>query len=146
MLMYQRDNIHKKAIQSKDPQAFEHYRQCRNKTVKAIRRAKKEYYTNQISQSKGSRQTWKTLRGLLKSKKGRSHAGPGSLPDAANVFNDFFATVGPNLSKKIPEKLDYHWTQPDCIHTFTFSELYEDDIHKDLRSLPQESNMDILGV
>lgn len=84
LLIYKRDDLHKEAIRTKDPNTYNQYRKCRNRVVKEIHKAKKSYYTNEINQTKSTKQMWKTLRGLLKSKSSEDS------PIQPNEFNDFF--------------------------------------------------------
>ena len=141
LLMYKRDDLHKEALKSKDPIIYTEYRKLRNKVVKEVRKAKKVYYTDQISQSKGTKQMWKTLRGLLKSKSKSDE-----FTMNPNELNNFFTNIGPSLNKNFDTHSEFHWTQPDCIHTFAFDEVIEEDIYTHLSALSLDSNLDILGM
>lgn len=141
LLMYERDDLHKRAIKSKKQDDYEQYRSSRNGVVKAVRKAKKEYYTEQITQSRGTKHMWKTLRGLLKSKSGSTR----SPPINADDFNTFFTNIGPKLNSKFPTDMDFHWTQPDCVHSFKWNDINEDRVYADLCALSSDSNLDVLG-
>ncbi len=140
LLMYKRDNIHKKAVRSSNQQLFDEYRKCRNSVVKEIRKAKKDYYTNKVHDSKGSRQMWRTLRPLIRSKSSNH-----TVPIEPNELNDFFTQIGPELHTKFPNDNELHWTQPTCIHDFNFTSFDEDHVLKDLYAMSPDSNLDLLG-
>ena len=138
MLMYKRDNLHKKAVRTGDPELYTAYKRCRNQVVKLIRQAKKDFYTNEIDQSKSSKQMWKTIRNLIKSK-------PESTSGSPDNFNDFFTNIGPQLNSTFPDSSDLHWTQPESIHTFTLSDVKEDGVFNELSALSSSTNTDLLG-
>ena len=142
LLMYKRDHIHKKAVKSGSHQLYEDYRKCRNDVVRAVRNAKRTYYTNEVHESKGTRHMWKTLRHLTKNKS----SGP-PVPIEPDTFNTFFTEIGPKLHANFPADSELHWTQPECIYQFNFGCINEDDILKDLNALSSnKSNIDVLGL
>lgn len=55
----------------------------------------------------------------------------------------FFTSIGPSLNKKFDTSNEFHWTQPDCVHTFSFNDITEESVHSDLCALPMDSNLDI---
>ena len=87
------------------------YKTCKNKLSRILKRAKKNYYSNLLANQKNNiAGTWKTLKNIL----GRTRHMP-HYPDhfndnwaaitnkecIANMFNNFFVNVGPELSQKI---------------------------------------------
>ena len=140
-LMYWRDHLHKQAAKTKSASIANEYKKTRNKVVSLVRSAKKEYYHKEINQNPGSRGMWKVLRPLLGTKHSSSQ-----LPIQADSFNDYFSSIGPKLNSKFAQGPDtFLWTQPECIHSFTFSEVTEESVVKELRALPSESKIDVLG-
>lgn len=71
---------------------------------------------------------------------------PSELPIQAEVFNDYFHSIGPKLNSKFDQINDtFLWTQPESIYTFKFIDVTEESVLKELRSLPSESKIDVLG-
>ena len=137
--MYNRDNLHTKAVKSSSPELYAEYKRCRNRVVKMIRKAKRDYYTEQVKDSKCSKQMWKTLKHLTKSNTAKE------APIHPNVFNEFFSSIGSKYNEKFPKSDDLHWTQSECVHTFKFSDIQEDQLLKYLTALPDYSSLDVLG-
>ena len=55
----------KKAISTNDPEAWCHYRQARNQTNNAIKKAKRTYFTENLDLNKGNmKETWKLVNDL----------------------------------------------------------------------------------
>ncbi len=87
------------------------YRYYRNEYFRSIRRAKRIYYQNQISQAGGdSRKLWSTLREALGVKQSRKEMEYLEIEgsqitdrvEIANHFNGFFSSLGTNLTPNIP--------------------------------------------
>lgn len=112
----------------------------RNEIVHTIRKAKRDYYTDQVTNNKGAKHMWKTLGNLMKSK--QSKAVPATLE--ADACNSYFSSVGSSLNEKFPKSPELHWTQPNCIHSFHFTDISEDAVLKQLSSLDSKSNIDVL--
>jgi hypothetical protein len=65
-LMFERDNLKKKATVSKTSRSWELYQKARNKTNNKIWEAKRNYYITNINTSKGnSKATWKIINSML---------------------------------------------------------------------------------
>ena len=89
------------------------YNKYRNLLTTIIRRAKKNYYDNEFAKNAGnSKETWKTLQSLIKSKQSRDD-GPKNIKDRndhlvsadsdiAESFNEFFTEIGNKLKNSIP--------------------------------------------
>ena len=110
--MFKRDYLKKKAISSKDPQAWHEYRQSRNHVNNEIKKAKTSYFTTILDLHKRNmKKTWKIInevssKHLSKTKK-LSEIRMGeqvitSPTEIAEVFNNYFSTVGSNLASDIP--------------------------------------------
>jgi hypothetical protein len=142
-LMYKRDRLHNEAIKTGRNDLFNEYRCARNEVVKKIKLAKKEYYSHELSNNTGPRQKWKTLRTLL-----GTNAKDSNFPSTLtpNVMNDYFATVGQKLSTKFSDSTSPSWPSGDSIHVFNFNPVSEDFVHKQLRSLSDKSNVDVLNL
>ena len=76
----------------------------RNKLTQLIRKSKTNHYSQLIKDSKGdSKKSWKVINDVLN----RSHKQPvlpdpgHSLSDLADDFNNYFVSIGENLSRKI---------------------------------------------
>ena len=99
------------AIQENSATAWERYKQARNEVNNAIKSAKKQYFTHNLEVNKmNPRKTWKLIDDLSSRKYGRvrniseikvNNEPISSAAKMAEVFNDFFATIGSNLASEI---------------------------------------------
>ena len=86
------------------------YNSYRNYVTKKIRNSEKSYYLNTFENSRNNpRQTWLTIKEILGHKKVSSDMklveDGREICDAreiAQIFNNYFVTVGPNLANEIP--------------------------------------------
>ena len=106
-----KNKLYKKFLKSPNKINEITYKRYRNKFNKLKDAAKKEYYNKQLNESKSnSRQTWKNeVINRKRSKEGISHKFKGDegevitdLKEIANMFNEYFVYVGPNVAAKIP--------------------------------------------
>ena len=109
--IYKRNYMKKIAIQENSATAWERYKQARNEVNNAIKSAKKQYFTHNLEVNKmNPRKTWKLIDDLSSRKYGRvrniseikvNNEPISSAAEMAEVFNDFFATIGSNLASEI---------------------------------------------
>ena len=81
-----------------NPLLRNHYKQLKKQVKNTLRRAKKEYYHNQIINSKDNiASTWKIIRDIIPPQKSKSNACiTEDVLNKAEDFNSFFANVGEN--------------------------------------------------
>ena len=99
------------AIQENSATARQRYKQARNEVNNAIKSAKKQYFTHNLEVNKlNPRKTWKLIDDLTSRKNDRvrniseikvNNEHISSAVEMAEVFNDFFATIGSNLASEI---------------------------------------------
>ena len=112
-----------------------------NKMYCKIRRAaKKMYYNDQFTRyTRDSKKTWSIIREIISKNKSKEqipsyfqHNGKiiSDCLDIADGFNDFFASIGPNLASKInTTNADFQTYLPEsCSNSFRFSKISEMDI------------------
>ena len=109
--IHKRNYMKKIAIQENSATAWERYKQTRNEVNNAIKSAKKQYFTHNLEVNKmNPRKTWKLIDDLCSRKCGRirniseikvNNEPISSAAEMAEVFNDFFATIGSNLASEI---------------------------------------------
>ncbi len=110
--IFKRDYLKKKAVSINDPEAWHQYRQARNQTNNAIKKAKRVYFTENLESNRcNMKKTWKLINDLssrnsCKAKKiseviveEQSITSPTEMSEA---FNNYFASVGKNLADEIP--------------------------------------------
>ena len=86
-MMYERDYIHKKAVQLKDNELWAEYKRLRNKVTHEIKLQETLYYQNEIQCNAGNRNgMWKTVRRVLNKK----HVNNVPQDLSLDAFNDFF--------------------------------------------------------
>ena len=145
--MRERDKLKKEASKSNSPQSWMEYRKHKNKVNGMIKTSKKSFINNEIN-TKDSKKIWKGLRyivpGKAKSSKISSimtETGEKTDPkEIANCLNDYFATIGPNLAKDIPDVNTTCSSQFDQNHhqggdKFNFSLITEEYVFDQLCSL-----------
>ena len=101
------DYVKKKAIIENNAVSWEQYKQARNKTNNAIKSAKRLYFLHNLElNKKNSSKTWKQINQLSSRKScinrniteiKTDNGTINSAPEIAEVVNDFFTSIGPNL-------------------------------------------------
>ena len=109
--IYKRNYLKKIAIQENSATAWERYKQARNGVNNAIKSAKKQYFPHNLELNKTNpRKTWKLMDDLSSRKYGRvrniseikvNNEPISSAAEMTEAFNDFFATIGSNLTSEI---------------------------------------------
>ena len=109
--IYKRNYMKKIAIQENDTTAWERFKQARNEVNNAIKSAKKQYFMHNLEMNKKNpRKTWMLIDDLSSRKCGRTrniseiklnNESINSAVEMAEVFNDYFATIGSNLASEI---------------------------------------------
>ena len=134
--------------------SYSHYKMLRNKTQSVIKRAKRDFIKNEISENQNNpKRLWKTLKDLgmpTKVKGGSSNIGLKNDSDeisfdsqfVANKFNNFFCSVAAKLLDKLPkrtfdsEKI-FHFYQNKGVKsdTFHFTVVSDEEVEKLLNNL-----------
>lgn len=120
------------------------YKRYKNKLTSILRCREEQYYTDLLKSHKyNTRETWKVLNGIIKKKRNNNSNFPETFvyndrklsgKDAADGFNHFFNTVGPELASKIP-------SQTSTIHDY----LREKNVHsKFLRNTDENEILNIV--
>ncbi len=142
-MMYERDNVHKKAVKTGDPLLFDQYKVLRNNISTSLDKAKKQHYEDEITKNKNdSRKMWKTLKTIIPSKSSKSN----KCDLTAQQLNEHFLNVGKNLSEKFGNDYDFTWKLPSSIHQFKLYEFEHDFVLKSLQKLPDKTSDDVLGI
>ena len=109
-LIITRDRLKRKAIITNLEIDWLNYKTSRNKVNIQLRNAKKNYYSTKISDQKcNPKEAWKTINDILGRQRkptvvNELKLGENSLTntkDIAEVFNDYFSNIGPDLASKI---------------------------------------------
>ena len=112
MLITERDKLERKAIITKQESDWLIYKKARNQTNTDLRKAKTDYYSKKIANQKcNPKQAWKTINSLIgKVKKSTTineliinESKLTNPTEIAEVLNEIFANVGPNLASKLDE-------------------------------------------
>ena len=142
-LMYKRDYIHKKWVETKRESIFHQYKNIRNMITSKIRHAKSDYFTDGINASAGnSRRTWKVLKHALNTSNKNNNVPPSLTSDS---LNQYFTSVGPNLAGNFSHGYPI-WKLPDSLYSFTFGEITVEYIFSSLNSLSTDSKPDLFGI
>ena len=131
---------------------YEWYKSYKNNLLSSIRRAKKSYYINVFSKSYGSnnmRRVWSTVHEVLRnSKSGKridkivdlGHESVENM-DIANVLNNYFVSVGVQLSENIPSThlSPFHYVDSNP-RTFFLNPVHPDELCSIIENLKKNSN------
>ena len=110
-LSRERDRIKIVAVKRKSALLMDAYRQLRNKANTLNRSLKREYFSKKLAACKGDlKQSWKTINLLLNKRSKTTNIDSLKVHeqeinndhDIANSMNDYFCSVGRNLSDNIP--------------------------------------------
>ena len=103
--------MYKVFLTKKDDISEQNYKRYKNKLTSILRKAERKYYSDKLLQLKGDMKgTWHILKDLINKKSKFSNPNLEfkhnnsviKTPQAVvNSFNDYFATIGPNLEKLI---------------------------------------------
>ena len=147
-LMRKRDKIKKKACKLKDEKLMCVYRKLRNKVSSEIAKAKKKYYSDKLAECNNSKNTWKTLKSIIPDKKGDSSIAVNSdnTLKTADSFNNFFASVGSDLAKNIPNVPSAHENLNRIDDSFEFTPVNESDVLDILRNLRNTKSVGLDGI
>ena len=153
-LISRRDKAWIKFRKYNDEISFSDYKSIRNKCQNVIRKAKKDFVKNEISESQNSpKALWKTLKKLGMPSKGKGASTNIGLKNdsdeisfdsnfVVNKFNDFFCNVASNLVKKLPKR-DFNTVKVDKFYKdkgitpndFNFTVVSEGEVEKLLKNL-----------
>ena len=109
----QKSTLFKEKLKHPSPSNIAKYNQYRNMLTKVLRSAKRIFYQNELAKHSGNtRETWKTLQTLIKSKRKTEDVPTQIADDEGNMltddvdiaerFNIFFTDIGEKLSQNIP--------------------------------------------
>jgi hypothetical protein len=159
-----RDKLHLKLKQT--PETSPNYLWLKNNLSvynsiikKIIREAKSKYYNSQFTKYKTDiRKTWKTISEIIQNSRGKhsvikelliNGTKTSDLTKIVEKFNEFFVNVGPDLSNKIVQKRDIHYTtflNKRILSSFNFRLVDTNYINKIIRSLPDKSSSGEDGI
>ena len=138
-----RDHFKEKAEQSNSPSDWAKFKKYKNKTNNLVSQLKKDFANHSIeSNHRNPRDLWREIRKLIPT---TALQGPSKLldgnnevtdsKDMANMFNDFFASIGNSLAKKIPNA--GHQNIPKKTNAvFHFSPITPDFVKLHFQKLP----------
>ena len=144
--MYRRDFLHKKAVTSNDPFAWEQYKCLRNAVNSDVNTAKQNYYENVVTLNRNDpKSLWKKIYDLVRERERKS---PNSTVHGISALklNDYFSTIEEKVSTKLPKQDAQAWKNLSPIYSFTFESICLETVYHDLQSLDCERNNDVLNL
>ena len=111
-LMYRRDRLKIKALQTGNASEWSNFKKLRNEVNNSIKKVKKSYHYKTFETYNGnSRKTWETINEVTRRKSDKATINELRLNGAritnsteiAEGFNKFFAEIGPELSRDLEE-------------------------------------------
>ena len=125
-LIKDKDNALKKAKRKKDETLWKEAKRLRNDCTKRLRNARADYIKENLENNQGNpKKFWKNIQNILPNKKKKStvtfdlyNSKADKQVDnkqTADFINDFFVSIGPNLSKNNKERWNYYGHHTDLI-------------------------------
>jgi len=153
-LAEKKNTLYRKFFKTKNVDDKLRYKAYKNKLTSILRYCEKQYYSQQLSISKGNiKRTWDIINGLIKPKRGNdvefdelSKIGP--LKDVANGFNVFFTDIGPNLARKIspsPNNVE-DFLKNRITHNMFLSPVTAHELSLTVNGLQSKKSKDCLGL
>lgn len=148
-LIKKRNKLKEKAWKAKDEQKMKDYRKLRNKVTFDIRKAKKKYYTDQLTKIQtNAGNTWSVLKSLLPSNNSMksTFSNEEHLHQRSEQFNDYFANVGKVLASKIPEASDSVIFDDHTDSCFNFQMITVEEVQKEIKLMKNKSACGTDGI
>ena len=143
-MMYQRDYMHRKAVDTQCDDMWQKYRELRNKINDTIKFEKQQYYEDAIiSNQRNPKSMWKKINELVRENK---HNSTMKCNIPASKFNDFFSTIGHKVTAKLGNGCEFKWKNPPSVHSFEFHIIEENKVRKDIEALDSDSSNDVLKL
>ena len=161
-----RDKLYKE-MKSLDPNSSSYFTTKQNLSVynqllkKSIREAKTIYYNNEFNKNRSNmRKMWNTISEIIHKQKNNNISIKkicvqgkciNDQTEIANIFNDFFINIGPNLTKSIIEKDQSHTSYKKYINnsilsSFNFQLIDDEALKKPLNSLRTKTSSGYDGI
>ena len=146
--MKKRDLAKRKAIKTQNNNDWKDYRVLKNKVTALIKKAKRNYYTEQLTKEQNSSKSWKILASLIPKKSSSSQPPPGQCQSKANQFNYHFANVatGLNSGSSEDENMNSNVRGSHIHYPFNFSVVSEGDIFKEIQQLKNKKSVGMDGI
>ena len=153
--IYKRDHLKRKAVECKNRESWQLYKQSRNQITAMIRLAKRQYYETTIEECQHNpKRIWKVLNHLMH---GHNRQSPPSTI-TAEKFNSFFSTIGMETVSHLQPTVfndddndhadgideNIFWRGSKCTSLFNFATIQQDSVIKHLLALGDSSNNDVL--
>ena len=151
-LIKERDKMKERAKMKKSQVYWKEYKRLKNKVTLEIRKNKKKYYLEQLSQCKDRNQSWKILKTVIPNKKSKSNFAhdPEEKAKLAREFNTHFANVAEDLRKRYnfdcvsSKDTTGHLKRNSSPHQkFVFSCVTEDEVLKLINSLKNTKSVGV---
>ena len=102
--MYQRDNVHAKAIHKNDPLLWQNYRELRNKVTGVIKKRKNAYFSDiKVLCRNDPKRMWSEIKRLVPNKSKHARI---TCDISADDFNQHFANIGNKMNSKFQDLSD----------------------------------------
>ena len=123
-MKYQRDYMHRKAVDTQWDDMWQKYRELRNKINNTIKFEKQQYYEDAIiSDKRNPKSMWKKINELAREN------------EPASKFNNFFNTIGHNVAAKLGNGSEFKWKNPPSVHSYEFYVIEDDTVRKKHRGI-----------
>ncbi len=147
-VMRERDQLKKRASKQNSPHLWDAFRKLRNKVNGMIKKSKRTYLTNALK-TKNSKEIWSNIRHVVPGKNRNTdvtcintdNGECTNSKDIADVLNEYFANVGPSISKNIPAADISHNNEEVNVNNninFGFKDVNDEYIFDQLCSLPEK--------
>ena len=137
-LIKERDKVKAKARLNKSETYWKQYKRLKNKVTLMIRKCKKKYFAEKLSQCNDRNQSWKVLKSFMPNKSSSSSFSHDKQENAelAKDFNTHFSSIAEKLRScfdDVPQPSKANSSK--LSHEFMFSSVNEEDVLKLIYSL-----------
>ena len=148
----QKNKLYKCYIKNPSPENKNKYTSYRNKLTHIIRKSKRNHYTEQLNSSQGDgKKMWNILNGVLNKSQKPTVLPETNIddPDLPKKINNYFISIGENLSSKItqPHGASYHqYLTGEYPHSFFMSPTDGNEVLKIIMDLKNSNTAGEDGI
>ena len=134
-----KEKLYKISIKNPTDENIGNYKNFRNKLIKILNVAQKEYYVSKFTMYKSDiKQTWKTIKNILKNNNTNIitdsfESGNVIITDKHKIvekFNEYFVNIGPTLARQINQTSTtyQHYLSGNFMNSFVLHPTYAEEI------------------
>ena len=150
-----KEKLKNKARRSNTTEAWNNYEEYRNCYNKIIRRAKHDYYKDELEKAKHNpKKTWQLVGEITgRKKKGENFIGDikhcKNAKEKATAFNEHYSKVAPKLAEKIPNPkntYEYYLPKVEIVNKMTWKPVNAWDVEYIIKNMKDKTSFGTDGI